>query len=121
MFVLDTNIIIYYAAGQPEIVEFFQKHKERTFYLPTIVVTEFLSFPLISPGTAYIFKRFAAQTTILDLDFAIAELAAELRRRYNLKLADAIIAATTLISNSELITRNIKDFKKVIGLKLFKI
>lgn len=43
--------------------------------------------------------------------------AIEIRRKYNLKLADSVIAATAAINYLEIYTRNLSDFERVIGLK----
>jgi len=43
----------------------------------------------------------------------------QLRQTLVLKVPDAIIAATALYLDRPLMTRNIKDFQKVPGLKLF--
>lgn len=119
MFLLDTNILIYYAAGDQAVSEFLKDRGADIFYLPSIVAVEFLSYPPITPSTAFAFRRFAYQTIIINLDFPIAEKAAELRRKYSLKLADAVIAASTIATSSTLVTRNIRDFKKVAGLSIF--
>lgn len=121
MFTVDTNIIIYYAAGDEKVVAFFSKYKEHIFYLPSIVATEFLSYPLVDAHSATIFRLFVQQMTVINLDLQIAELAAGIRKNYKLKLGDSIIAATALSTNSTLLTRNIADFKKVPNLKLLKI
>jgi predicted nucleic acid-binding protein len=121
MFTLDTNILIYYAAGKKEIVGFMEKNKNAIFYLPSIVIAEFLSYPLIDEETLVKFRAFVYQTIVINLDIRIAELAAGLRRKYNLKLADAIVAATAILTNSKLVTRNIHDFKKVKELEIFKV
>lgn len=121
MFVLDTNVLIYYAAGNAEIAKFLDLHKQEVIYIPSIVVAEFLSYPLITQEVINRFKQFASQAIILNLDFSIAELAAELRRTFKLKLADGIVAASALVSNSALVTKNIRDFKKVRGLRLAEI
>ncbi len=121
MFTLDTNAVIYYAAGDKNISALLLKHKEAIFYLPSIVVAEFLSYPLIDEHSATLFRLFTQQTIVVNLDLQISELAAELRRAYNLKLADAIIAATAVSTNSTLLTRNIRDFKKVPRLTFLKI
>ena len=47
MFTFDTNILIYYADGDEKISAFLEKHENEIFYLPTIVVAEFLSYPLL--------------------------------------------------------------------------
>lgn len=57
---------------------------------------------------------------ILPLEEKISQKAGEISARYNLEIVDAIIAATSIIHNLDLATLNIKDFKKVDGLKLFK-
>lgn len=57
---------------------------------------------------------------IVNLDFWIAELAAEVRRKHKVKLIDAIIAATALSTNSMLVTKNTRDFQKITELKLFE-
>src|SRR3989344_2244468 len=118
MFLLDTNVLIYYARGDASVSDFFVRHERRVFYLPTLVVVEFLSYPLLTSIAIQRFKEFADQTIILDLDFSIAERAAELRRMHNLKLADGIIAASALTVGAALVTRNIRDFKKVRELRL---
>ena len=118
MFLLDTNILIYYAAGEPSVSEFLNNHSSDVFYLPSIVAVEFLSYPKITPDIVFAFRRFAYQTIMINLDFPLAEKAAELRRKYSLKLVDAIIAASTLATNSTLVTRNARDFRKIAGLSI---
>ena len=121
MFALDTNTLIYYAAGQSATEAFFEEHQNSIFYLPSIVVAEFLSYPLITDSSATAFKRFARQTIVVNLDFAIAELAANLRRRYKVKLMDAVVAATALTAQATLVTNNTRDFKKISGLNLLHL
>lgn len=121
MFTLDTNIVIYYAAGDTKVVSFMEENRNEIFYLPSIVIVEFLSHPLIDGETINKFRLFVYQTNVINLDIRIAELSAELRRWYKLKLADAVVAATAIITNSSLVTRNVYDFRKVKELKLLKI
>ena len=55
----------------------------------------------------------------------ITELAIELLQLYKLShglaLPDAFIAATSIITQSELYTHNVKDYKFIDGLSLYKI
>ena len=46
----------------------------------------------------------------------IINRAIELRKSYKTKLPDAIIAATALVNDFTLVTRNVKDFDKIKGL-----
>jgi len=46
------------------------------------------------------------------------ELMKNYRLKYGLEIPDALITATTLNKNKVLITKNIKDFKFIKGLKV---
>jgi hypothetical protein len=48
----------------------------------------------------------------------IAILAGDITREYGLELGDAIIAASAILNDAELITKNTKDFGKVKELKI---
>ncbi|WP_425571141.1 PIN domain-containing protein [Olivibacter ginsenosidimutans] len=47
----------------------------------------------------------------------VKEETIKIRRRYSIKLPDAIIAATAISHKLTLITRNTKDFSAIKGLK----
>jgi predicted nucleic acid-binding protein len=121
MFTVDTNILIYYSAGDSKVIDFFETNKNSIFYLPTIVIAEFLSYPLITEGDQEKFKNFSRQTTLINLDHTVAKLSADIRKHYKLKLADAIIASSALTSNSSLVTRNVRDFSKIPSLKIITL
>lgn len=53
---------------------------------------------------------------IYDLKKEIVEQTIMLRQNFKIKTPDAIIAATALIHNRKLITRNKSDFKDITGL-----
>jgi predicted nucleic acid-binding protein len=58
-------------------------------------------------------------SNVYQLTDAGTEKTIQLRRSYRgLKLGDALIAATALVNNFVLITRNTKDFHQIIGLKV---
>ena len=54
----------------------------------------------------------------LPVDRAVAERAGRLRRGSRLRLPDALIAATALEHDRTLVTRNIRDFEGIGGLRL---
>ncbi|XWN35316.1 MAG: hypothetical protein ROO73_00790 [Roseivirga sp.] len=54
----------------------------------------------------------------MGLETTIKHQTAALRRQYNIKLPDAIIAATSLAYDLTLITRNVADFKNITSLRL---
>ncbi|MEK7099402.1 MAG: type II toxin-antitoxin system VapC family toxin [Patescibacteria group bacterium] len=113
MFTFDTNILIYLAAGDPKVLNFWTEHRSEIFYVPSIVIAEFLSYPLITSAAAEKFHDFIRQTIIVNLDYPIAAQAALIRRETKLSLADAAVAASSMMTHSSLLTRNIRDFKKV--------
>ncbi|MFY9462650.1 MAG: PIN domain-containing protein [Candidatus Sungiibacteriota bacterium] len=121
MFTIDTNILIYYAAGDIDILTFFRANQHAVFYLPSIVIAEFLAYPLMTPAVAEKFHNFTRQIIIVNLDYPIARYTAIIRREAKLPLADAAIAASSIITHSTLLTRNIRDFKKVSGLTIFPL
>jgi predicted nucleic acid-binding protein len=52
------------------------------------------------------------------IDRAIAERAGRLRRRHGLRTPDALIAATALEHDLTLVTRNVRDFRGLPGLRM---
>jgi predicted nucleic acid-binding protein len=54
----------------------------------------------------------------VPLDRAIAERAGRLRRGSRLRMPDALIAATALECRCTLVTRNVRDFAGIRGLRI---
>ncbi len=54
----------------------------------------------------------------LEIDRAVAERAGRLRREGNLRTPDALIAATALEHELSLMTRNVRDFEGITGLRV---
>lgn len=63
-------------------------------------------------------EEFINMAYVFDLEKNIVAKTIKLRKEYKIKLPDAIIAATALENSLTLITRNIKDFKDINGLKV---
>lgn len=61
---------------------------------------------------------FVSYSNIYQLDENITELTIEVRKKYRIKLPDAIIAATVLKHDFTLVTNNTVDFDKIKGIKL---
>jgi len=68
-------------------------------------------------------EKYLDRFTVFHFDEAVSKKSIELVKTYSkshgLLLADAIIAATCLEKDLELMTFNVKDFKFIHGLKLF--
>ncbi|MBL7776246.1 MAG: type II toxin-antitoxin system VapC family toxin, partial [Saprospiraceae bacterium] len=54
----------------------------------------------------------------LPLDETVVNRCISLRKAHKIKLPDAIVAATALVHNLSLLTRNESDFRKIPDLKL---
>ena len=62
-------------------------------------------------------REFIGLANVYDVTEEIIEKTIEIRRSHKTKLPDAIIAATALVGNLTLSTRNVSDFKNIPGLK----
>jgi len=58
---------------------------------------------------------------VIPVDSRIARIAGALRRVHRLKTPDGAVAATALFTGSTLVTRNVKDFKKIPNLSLLPV
>ena len=119
-FLTDTNVLIYVLAN------YFPKNRveleeilENSFNVSIISKVELLSFGKLSVDESTKMSEFLAEAHIHFIDDEIAEKTIEIRKKYGLKLPDAFIAATALTKNFTLITRNEKDFKKILELEVF--
>ncbi len=53
----------------------------------------------------------------IEVNNKVAMLAGDLSRKQNILIPDAIIAATALVNNADLLTKNLKDFARIKDLK----
>jgi len=58
-------------------------------------------------------EKLCENIPVIDLDKEIVEKVIQIRQQNKIKLPDAIILATALINNFELITANISDFSNI--------
>ncbi|PQV58028.1 hypothetical protein CLV53_12413 [Sediminibacterium magnilacihabitans] len=65
-----------------------------------------------------VLEEFISNVTVWNLDEPIILKGIEVRKVNKLKLPDAIIAATALVHNLDLVTRNIDDFKNIDDIRL---
>lgn len=111
---LDTNIVIEHlkhgmlADVSPEI----------KFAISVISVTELFRFAGMAQIEESLIEEFLLITQIFSLDSSIARRAGYLGRTRSTKLADLMIAATALEWNIAIVTKNLKDFRNIPGLKV---
>jgi hypothetical protein len=67
-------------------------------------------------------KKHTSSLSLLHITEDVSQKAVELIEKYgkshNLALADALIAATAMVTDLKLLTYNLKDFRFISGLKL---
>ncbi|MBI1766756.1 MAG: type II toxin-antitoxin system VapC family toxin [Bacteroidetes bacterium] len=113
---IDTNCIIDFSLGKiPEkgkifLASIIDGH-------PTISVInkiEALGFSIVNNGIVELVNS----STVIGLTDEIINQTIVIRREHKIKLPDAIIAATALVFELTLVTRNFSDFKMLSGLEL---
>ena len=117
----DTNTVIYYLQQLlPKEAEMFMDGvlNESIPAISLITEIELLCWKTENTNDIVVLKNFISDSFVFELDQRIKEKTIDIRKIYGLKLPDAIIAATALENNLTLISRNIKDFKRIKGLKL---
>lgn len=124
--VIDSDIIIdHFRIGSVIFNSLLEKTtlNKLTVYLPGVVYTEINSGK--DSKNSLKLQEIEELSDIFEFhlaDKAISQRAGFLLRDYpSLNLADALVAATALILNAKLATRNKKDFENIKGLKFFKL
>jgi len=119
-YLIDTNVIIDYAASRlpQKGSDFVQQVFNDNFLISVAVKIEVLGFDDV-PDKLLAMEEFVDTAVLLPLDEDVTKQAILLRRKYKkLQLGDAIIAATAIVYNLVLISRNTKDFENINGLEL---
>lgn len=115
-YIADTNILLYIIAGKKEILKFI----DAEFYISEITEIELLGDKNITTQQFENRSALIENCTIVDLSEQIKRITIHLKQHYNIKIPDAIIAATSIYLNIPLITAD-KDFKKIKELDLILI
>jgi len=101
--VLDTNAILYLLGGK-----LAQPLPTGAYFVSVISEMELLSYPSLDEAALNQVRAFLSDVTVVELSEQVRELAIGLRRRHMLKLPDAIVAATALSLQAQLITNDVK-------------
>lgn len=118
MILLDTDIFIDHLRNVKLALDFFESLQQRDdVFFSAITEAELIAgSENDNPEKKEVLLHFLFCWNKIEVTNPIAVLAGDLKRKYNFLLPDAIIAATALHNNMEILTRNIKDFKKIKGL-----
>ncbi len=106
---LDSNIVLYLLNGEKTLIPILEG---KSLYISFITELEVLGYHGITEKEMKFVQDFIRECTIIDISPAIKASAIKLRREYQLKLPDSIIAATSTFINAPLLTAD-SDFKKL--------
>jgi predicted nucleic acid-binding protein len=118
-YLIDTNAVIDYLGQKiaPSGMNFMNVIIDNVPNLSVVTKIEVLGFN--TPKKHYqVLEQFMQDAVILDLSDNVVDATIEIRKKYKTKLPDAIIAATALVYNLILITRNTSDFKNIMGVQV---
>jgi len=126
MYALDTNTVLDYFKGKGNVAARLLATPPGEVALPAIVTYEVWVGVLGSQNARrrqIQYEQFLAAVEILPFDSAVSRRAAELRhalerRGEGIGPMDTLIAATALLHNATLVTRNAREFGRVPGLRL---
>jgi len=126
---LDTAPIIYFVEANPAYVDVCRAVLRRvsdgsiTAHTSAVTLTETLVLPLRTQNTVLEaeYRDLLLNTNgvvILPVDAAVAERAADLRARYNLKTPDALQVATAMAAGCEALLTNDAGLRRVAEVRM---
>jgi tRNA(fMet)-specific endonuclease VapC len=132
LYVLDTDILTLFQKNQPTVMARVAEHSPEELAISVVTVEEQLSgwYAQLRKAKgpdklAWAYRRLAANVRflagvkILDFDEPAIRRYEELKRqRIKVRKMDLMIAATVLQQNATFVTRNVRDFKEIPGLKV---
>lgn len=111
-YLIDSNNIIYFMNNElpqnslPKIRMILKEN----FIVSTISNVETLGWYNITEQEQAKLATFLSNATVIYIDKLIEQKAIDIRQHKKMKLGDSIIAATALVNNLTIITRNESDF-----------
>ena len=114
-YLLDTNAIIQLLDGNRHIEELL--NKAESVAMSVISEFEFLAYAELEDQDIAEYKAFRAYINVFDVpsdDFDFTQLVVQARKNFNLKLPDAIIAATARTNGLAVLTAD-DHFKPLTG------
>ncbi|MBU1821975.1 MAG: type II toxin-antitoxin system VapC family toxin [Bacteroidetes bacterium] len=117
-YLIDSNTLIDYVGNKlpKSAAEAMDRVVDEAFNVSIVVKIETLGFDGEASEMEKL-RSFLSLASVFYLDDSIVDQTIALRKAHKkLKLGDALIAATALVHNFTLLTRNTKDFEFIPGL-----
>ena len=122
MILIDTNVFVDHLRGFPPAVKWFESISRREDVLfSAITESELVAGKECRDAhRKEILLRFLSHWNKVLVTNEVAVLAGDLVRDHGLLVPDALIAAAAISRRASLITKNVKDFKKISLLKVLE-
>ena len=114
---LDSNIIIY--AARADGIALRTELKEFTSSVSSISRVEVLGYHGLTDETKAALDAVFEHAEVLPMSDEVIDEAISLRQQRSIKLGDAVIAATALVYDLTLMTRNTRDFARFDGIRIY--
>ena len=119
----DTDVIIEFYRNNPNVIAELKKIGQQNITVSTITAGELMYGALNKKELSQI-KKDLNNLTVLDINRKTCDVFMNLMNKYvlshKLALPDGLIAATALSLDIELFTMNLKDYRFIDGLNLYK-
>jgi len=118
-YLIDTNVVIDYLGQKLPVsgMNFMNTIIDNIPNVSVVTKIEVLGFNALAEHYQLL-TQFMEDATVLDLSSNVVDTSIEIRKKHKTKLPDAIIAATALVHNLTLISRNTSDFKNITGIQV---
>ncbi len=115
---LDTNIAIYLTKGglPLEVRNNLSALTQQGFNISVVTKIELLGYRFSNELEKIGTIAFIESSHIFTLNEEVVDKTIDIRSKYKIKLPDAIIAATAIVHELTLVTRNLSDFNGIDGL-----
>ncbi len=118
MLVVDTNILLYLLNKDDKIESILNR---RPVFISYITEIELLSYHNLTISELKRVEELIDLCTVIEMNHDIKHKVIELRRKYNIKINDAVIAATSLFMGIPLLTADSGFIKiKELDLKFYE-
>jgi len=114
--IVDNNIVFYLLGGNRRIKSLLNK---TTVHIPFIVEIELLSHPKIKTEELKLIRSFINDSIRIPYSDQLKESVIEVRKSSKIKIPDAFVAASSLITNYTLVSAD-TDFRKVEDLNFIE-
>jgi predicted nucleic acid-binding protein len=117
----DTNAVVYYLQNNfSETGQGLMNNIINTYQpaMSAITEIELLCWKTIATNDKIVLIDFISDSVVFELEHEIKLKTVEIRKNYNIKLPDSIIAATAIVMDLTLISNDKKGFTKISSLKL---